>query len=144
MRTRETVLALNFEVFEGTISSDSSARSSIKKAELHQIRFVDFFDRIGLFVDRCGDGAESNWAACILGGNGGYDFLVDFVKAVAIDFQEIECSGSDVLVNTAIGSYLCVVADAAEKAVRDAGSAAAPASYLVRCLVVDLDFEQPR
>ncbi len=83
-------LAWNLKVVERSISADATARCAVDEAELHQIRLIDFFDGVGLFVDGSGDGIHAYWAAAIFFEQREHDFLVDFIQTEAVHFEQIE------------------------------------------------------
>src|SRR5580700_8509835 len=69
-------LAGDLEIVECAIGADAAARSAVDEAELHQVRFVDFFDGVGFFVDRSGDGVHAYRAAAIFFEQREHDLLV--------------------------------------------------------------------
>ena len=50
---------------ERAIRADTAARCPINEPKLHQIGLIDFFDGVGLLVDRSGDGIHAHRAARI-------------------------------------------------------------------------------
>src|SRR5689334_5368681 len=72
-------LAGNLKIFEGPIGADAAARRSVDESELHQIRLVNLFDRVGLFVNRSSDGVHAHGAAAIFFKQSEHDLLIDLI-----------------------------------------------------------------
>ena len=117
----------DFKVVEGAAGADAATGGAVEEAELHEIGLVDLFDSRGLFVDGGGDGVDADGATGVLVENREHDFLVDFIEAEAVDFEEIEGGHGDGEGDVAVGADLGVVADAAEEAVGDTRGAAGTA-----------------
>src|SRR5580658_5755006 len=78
------------EMIVGELGGDAAAGSAVQETDLHEERFVDFFDGVGLFGQDCGQGAEAYGAALIFFDDGEEQLAVDFVEAVFIDFEQLE------------------------------------------------------
>src|ERR1022692_1570918 len=104
----------DFEIVECAIGADAAARSPIDKAELHQVRLIDLFDGVGFLVDGGGDGVHAYGSAAVLLKQREHDFLVDFIQAEAVYFQQVEREGGDRQIDVAFGADLRVIAYAAK------------------------------
>ena len=91
---------------------NSPARRSIDEAELDEIRFVDLFYGVGLFIDRSGNGIHADWAARIFFEQREHDLLVDFVQTEAIHLQQVQSAGGRPQVDVSFSPNLCVIPDA--------------------------------
>src|SRR6202011_824924 len=76
----------NLEVIERSIRTDAAARRAVDKSQLHEIRLVDLFDGVGLFIDGSCNGVHSHWAPTVLFEQSKHDLLIDFVEAKTVYF----------------------------------------------------------
>src|SRR5580704_16812150 len=129
----------DFEIVEGAIGPDAAARSAVDKTELHQVRLIDLFDGVGLFIDGSGDGVDAYWSAAVFFEQRKHDFLVDFIQAEAVYFQQVERESGDGQIDVAGGANLRVIVHAAKQTVGDARRASAAAGYFLGAIAVHSD-----
>src|SRR5262245_62167337 len=122
-------------------SHDASARRAVQKADLNQVRLVNFFDRLFLLADRRRDCADADRAAIELFNDRRQQFAVDFVQAVAVDLHPVERVGGHFGGDVAVVFNFGVIPDAAQQPVGDARRAARPRGDGPRAAVVDLGVE---
>ena len=72
------------------MSGDPAAGSAVQKADLDQKGLVDFFDGVGLLGERRAERVQAHRAALVLLDDGEQQFAVDFVEAMAINFEHAE------------------------------------------------------
>src|ERR1700732_4220818 len=97
----------------------SPAGSAVQKADLDEKGLVDFLDGVRLLGKRRAQRIQAHGAALVLLDNGEQQFAVDFVEAVAVDFEHAERGLRGGQIDRAGGAYLGIVADAAQQAVGD-------------------------
>ena len=132
------------EIFVRRLRGHTPARRAVQEAELNQIRLIDFFDGIGLLGNRRRNSVQPHRPAAIFFEDRQHDFLVDFVKAVAVHFQQVQRGLRHGLRDPAVGAHLRVIAHAAQQAIGDARRSAAAAREFFGRVVVDAHGEQPR
>ena len=74
--------------------------------------------------------------------NGEHDLLIDFVEAVAVDFQQVEGGLRDAEVDVPGARTSRIIADAPEQPVRDAGSATAAAGDFLGAGLIDVEISR--
>src|SRR5450755_379901 len=134
--------ALDIEVIVGRIGGHAPARSADEEAELNQIGLVDFLNGIGFLGNGGGDGVQSNGAAMVFFEDRQHNFLIDFIEAEAIHFEQVEGGLGDGLGDAAVGTDLGVIAYAAQEAIGDARRSAATAGEFGGGIVIDNYGEQ--
>ena len=78
----------------GQLRGYASSWSAVEKTNLDQKWFVDFFDGVGLFGKRGGEGVHADWAALIFLDDGEQQTAIHFVETVAIHFEHLQsCLG---------------------------------------------------
>src|ERR1035441_7663458 len=133
---------LNLKIFVRRIRGHPPARRAVQEAELNQIRLVDFFDGIGLLGNGRGNSVQPHRAAAVFFEDRQHDFLIDFVEAEAIHFQQVQRGLRHGLRDAAVGAHLRIVAHAAQQAIGDARRSPAAARQLFGGIVVDLHAAQ--
>ena len=118
----------------GAAGGDSPRGRAVEEPDLEEVRLVDVLDGVGLFADRGGEGAHADRTAAELVDDGEQELAVDLVEAVGVDLEQGEGVVGDGRGDGAVGADLGEVAHAPEKAVGDAGGAAAPAGDLASAL----------
>src|SRR5271165_5881247 len=73
------------EIFVGARGGHAATRSAVEHADLHQIRFVHFFNGVFFFAEGGGERAEAHRAPAIFVDQRDHQVAVDFVEAVLID-----------------------------------------------------------
>src|SRR5487761_1201248 len=73
------------EIFVGERGGNAAALRAVEQAELHQIRLVNFLDRVLFFAERRGERVESTRPAAIFLNNGEQQVAVHLIEAVLVD-----------------------------------------------------------
>jgi hypothetical protein len=128
-------------VIVSELSGDASAGSAVQESDLDEERLVDFFDGVRFFSKNGAERVEADGASLIFLDDGEEELAIDFVEAVAIDLEHAEGGLRGGEIDGSGGANLSVVANAAKKAVGDAGSAAGAARDFKRSRGIDFDPE---
>lgn len=121
---------------------DPSAMGASEVANLEQVGFVYFFDRLGVFAGRGSEGVESDGAAVELFDRDREQAAIGPVQSHRIDLKQFEGGAGDFEGNGSVGFHLAVIAYPFEQAVRDSGCAARSAGDFSGTIGVDRGIEQ--
>src|SRR2546422_3483156 len=132
------------QVLERLLGHAPPARSTVEKADLHQIRLVQLLDRIPLFSERGRDGVHSHGPAIELLVDGQENLAVELVESVTVDLQPFEVTLGDGTRDPPVVLDLGEIAHALQETVGDARGAAGTAGDLLRPGTVDLDTQDAR
>ena len=124
---------------KGESGSDTASRRAVEKTELHQIGLVDFLDRAGVLADRGGDRVQTDGSTGVFIEDCAHHFLVNLVKPVRVNFEQIERNTGHSTADRTVGPYLRIVPDPAQEPIGDAGRSPAAPGDLFRTSVVDHD-----
>lgn len=80
------------EMIIGKLGGHPSAGRAIEEADLDEEGFVDVFDGIGIFGERCSKGIQADRPALVLLHNRQQQTAIHLVEAVLIDFEHLESS----------------------------------------------------
>ena len=105
----------------GGVGDAASAGGARQKADLHEIRLIDVLDGHGFLTDSGGDGFQTYRSAAVELNDAGEKQPVDLVKSQLVNFLTVKRHAGDVAGDDAVADDLREIADAAEKAVGDAG-----------------------
>ena len=94
---------------------------AVQQPELHQVRLVDFFDRVFFLAERGGDRIQAHRAAEIFLDNSQHQVAVDFVEAVLVNAEHRERVARNTERDVALGAHFGEIADAAQQAIGERG-----------------------
>ena len=114
-----------------------------QKADLHQVRLINILQRHALLPHGGGQGIQPHRTSGIVLNDGGEDAAVDAVQAEVIHLQPFQRLGGDLRGDDPAALHLGKVPDPLQKAVGDAGGAAAAAGQLHGSLGLTGDAEDP-
>ena len=123
----------------GGAGCDAASWGAVEEADLEQIRFDHYLDRVFFFVDRGGDSAQADRAAVKFLDNSLEQLGVHFVEAKAVDLHAVERVTGDVRVDMAFVIDLCKITDPPQQPVDDTRRSPPAFGDLVRALLVDSD-----
>ena len=123
---------------------DAAARGSLDQAELEEVRLVDVLDRVLLLPERHRQGREPDRPAVELVHDRAEEIPVDPLEPLVVDLEKSQRLAGDIDSHGAVVAHLGDVADAPQDPVGYPRRPARAAGNLVRCLVGDLDAEDPR
>src|SRR5579871_2175160 len=99
----------------GLAGRDASAGGAREKALLDQERLDHILERATLLGDRGGDAVDPDWATVELVDDGAQHLAVQGIKALRVDFEQIERGVCDGLIDASLCLHLRVVAYAPQQ-----------------------------
>ena len=103
---------------------------------------MHLFERVSFLADSDRDGAEANRSTLVVFRHDTHDAFIHLIEAAGIDFEQLQCAGSDVAGDLAIGSFLSEVAHEVDQVVDDTWRAAGTGGNFLGPSFIDLDFKQ--
>src|SRR5262245_27704076 len=79
------------EVFVGARGRDAAARRPIQESGLDQKRFVNVLQRVAFLAERGGQAGHADGTALELVDDRAQQPAIDFVEAVLVDFEHLQC-----------------------------------------------------
>ena len=107
------------EVRAAQLRHDPAARGALEEAQLEQVGLVDVLDRVSLLAERDGERRQPDRAAVEPLHDRPQQLAVGALEPFAVDLEQVERLGGDLVGDDALVPDLRDVADAAQDAVRD-------------------------
>src|ERR1700733_5778858 len=98
----------------------AAALRAVQQAQLHQVRLVDFLDRILLFAQRSGDRAQTHRAPCIFLNNSEQQIAVHFVQPMIVHTQHRQRIAGYANINVSLRAYFSKIPHTPQQSIRHA------------------------
>ena len=109
----------NTEVVVRQLCGHASPRGAVEETDLHQERFVDFFDRVGFFGEHSGECVHADRPTLVFLNDCQQQLPVDLIETMAIDFQHLQRRLGGKLVDLSAAPHLRVVTYPTQQSVGD-------------------------
>ena len=127
----------------GGCSCDPSPRSPLNQSNLKQERLVCIFNSLGFFSDGDRQRRQTHRPASEFRDDGSDDGSVDLVQPQIVDLEYLQGFGGGPVVDYAVCTRDCIIADSSQKAIGDSGCSATSLGDHPSSAVGDLDIENP-
>jgi hypothetical protein len=108
----------------GSFSDNTTLWRAVNETNTQQVRLKDIFQRIGGLSEQCRHGGNADWSPIELVDHDGQQLSIRRIKTGLVDLQALQCRCGRLNGDVRGTSYLYLIANATQEAVRDPRCAA--------------------